>query len=234
MPAAAAEPSAAGFGRNDLQDRRPQAECPEVAQAAALAGGRVRQQPHDGLGQRGLRQSGHRTRSTPSAAMPPAGSSGRAGSGRMCRSLAAAPAVGWAAADELNAVAGCGAGREPATCVGESPSWLRHRILIPTCEGSSPSSPAKFFVLKPPALPCAAAARHSREAPTRAVQHRAVHRQRQSGAGAGDRHPPGRRARQGRGRPLLRRRGRRSRSSRTSAPATSSWCSRPARRPTRT
>ena len=28
--------------------------------------------------------------------------------------------------------------------VGESPSWLRHRILIPACEGSSPSSPAKF------------------------------------------------------------------------------------------
>src|ERR1700754_2965899 len=27
--------------------------------------------------------------------------------------------------------------------VGESPSWLRHRILIPTCEGSNPSSPAK-------------------------------------------------------------------------------------------
>ena len=29
--------------------------------------------------------------------------------------------------------------------VGESPSWLRHRILIPACEGSSPSSPATFF-----------------------------------------------------------------------------------------
>ena len=27
--------------------------------------------------------------------------------------------------------------------LGESPSWLRHRILIPTCEGSNPSSPAK-------------------------------------------------------------------------------------------
>ncbi len=26
---------------------------------------------------------------------------------------------------------------------GESPSWLRHRILIPTYEGSNPSSPAK-------------------------------------------------------------------------------------------
>ena len=25
---------------------------------------------------------------------------------------------------------------------GESPSWLRHRILIPACEGSNPSSPA--------------------------------------------------------------------------------------------
>jgi len=26
--------------------------------------------------------------------------------------------------------------------VGESPSWLRHWILIPACEGSNPSSPA--------------------------------------------------------------------------------------------
>ena len=31
--------------------------------------------------------------------------------------------------------------------VGDSPSWLRHRILIPTCVGSNPTSPAKsrFF-----------------------------------------------------------------------------------------
>jgi hypothetical protein len=29
--------------------------------------------------------------------------------------------------------------------LGESPSWLRHRILIPAYEGSNPSSPAKFF-----------------------------------------------------------------------------------------
>ncbi|CDW92714.1 hypothetical protein THICB2_230138 [Thiomonas sp. CB2] len=28
---------------------------------------------------------------------------------------------------------------------GESPSWLRHRILIPAFEGSSPSSPATIF-----------------------------------------------------------------------------------------
>ncbi len=28
------------------------------------------------------------------------------------------------------------------SCVGESPSWLRHWILIPACEGSNPSSPA--------------------------------------------------------------------------------------------
>ncbi|SOY50081.1 hypothetical protein CBM2587_A20212 [Cupriavidus taiwanensis] len=27
-------------------------------------------------------------------------------------------------------------------CVGESPSWSRHRILIPAFEGSNPSSPA--------------------------------------------------------------------------------------------
>jgi hypothetical protein len=30
------------------------------------------------------------------------------------------------------------------TRVGESPSWLRHWILIPACEGSNPSSPAKY------------------------------------------------------------------------------------------
>ena len=34
------------------------------------------------------------------------------------------------------------------TRVGASPSWLRHRILIPACAGSSPSAPAKFFVLE--------------------------------------------------------------------------------------
>ena len=28
---------------------------------------------------------------------------------------------------------------------GESPSWLRHRILIPAFEGSNPSSPAIFL-----------------------------------------------------------------------------------------
>jgi hypothetical protein len=33
------------------------------------------------------------------------------------------------------------------TRVGESPSWLRHWILIPACEGSSPSSPAKMLRL---------------------------------------------------------------------------------------
>src|SRR5712691_10944765 len=27
--------------------------------------------------------------------------------------------------------------------LGESPSWLRQRILIPPCEGSNPSSPAR-------------------------------------------------------------------------------------------
>ena len=27
--------------------------------------------------------------------------------------------------------------------VGDSPSWLRHRILIPTCVGSNPTSPAR-------------------------------------------------------------------------------------------
>jgi hypothetical protein len=29
---------------------------------------------------------------------------------------------------------------------GESPSWLRHRILIPAFEGSNPSSPAKIHM----------------------------------------------------------------------------------------
>src|SRR5574343_730310 len=36
------------------------------------------------------------------------------------------------------------------SCVGESPSWSRHRILIPTCEGSSPSSPAKHLQFTSP------------------------------------------------------------------------------------
>ena len=46
----------------------------------------------------------------------------------------------------------CGSGAKKASvlqccfigvdAIGESPSWLRHRILIPACEGSSPSSPA--------------------------------------------------------------------------------------------
>ena len=31
--------------------------------------------------------------------------------------------------------------------LGESPSWSRHRILIPACEGSSPSSPARIFLI---------------------------------------------------------------------------------------
>jgi hypothetical protein len=30
--------------------------------------------------------------------------------------------------------------------VGVSPSWLRHRILIPAFKGSSPFSPASFFI----------------------------------------------------------------------------------------
>ena len=32
-----------------------------------------------------------------------------------------------------------------AISLGESPSWLRHWILIPACEGSNPSSPAKIY-----------------------------------------------------------------------------------------
>jgi hypothetical protein len=32
--------------------------------------------------------------------------------------------------------------RQTAGCVGESPSWLRHRILIPAFQGSNPCSPA--------------------------------------------------------------------------------------------
>ena len=30
------------------------------------------------------------------------------------------------------------------SCVGVSPSWLRHRILIPAFAGSTPSTPAKI------------------------------------------------------------------------------------------
>src|SRR3990167_2599640 len=36
------------------------------------------------------------------------------------------------------------------SCVGESPSWLRHWILIPACEGSNPSSPAKSVIRNKP------------------------------------------------------------------------------------
>ena len=43
----------------------------------------------------------------------------------------------------ISVPAGFEGSAQAAACVGESPSWLRHRILIPTCEGSSPSSPAK-------------------------------------------------------------------------------------------
>jgi hypothetical protein len=32
--------------------------------------------------------------------------------------------------------------RQTTGCVGESPSWLRHRILIPAYQGSNPCSPA--------------------------------------------------------------------------------------------
>ncbi len=45
-------------------------------------------------------------------------------------------------------------GRPIFLSVGGSPSWLRHRILIPTCIGSNPIPPAKFngvhsLVVKP-------------------------------------------------------------------------------------
>jgi hypothetical protein len=37
------------------------------------------------------------------------------------------------------------ADQQQKTCVGVSPSWLRHRILIPAFAGSNPSTPAKFI-----------------------------------------------------------------------------------------
>jgi hypothetical protein len=106
----------------------------------------------------------------------------------------------------------CGLGRltgfkgtaQAGSCVGESPSWSRHRILIPTCEGSSPSSPAKHL---PHHRSIHIRGSMPERRTQRAVQHRAVHRQRQPGAGAGNRHPPGRRTGQGHGGPVLRRRG---------------------------
>ena len=43
----------------------------------------------------------------------------------------------------IHRLSGCILQTRPSTRVGESPSWLRHWILIPACEGSNPSSPAK-------------------------------------------------------------------------------------------
>ena len=46
------------------------------------------------------------------------------------------------------------AGHDSQASAGESPSWSRHRILIPAFEGSNPSSPAIRFSCKPGGLSC--------------------------------------------------------------------------------
>ena len=130
-----------GFGRNDLQAAAERL-CPEVERAAAAGcTSRFGNSRMTGSGSAVFARAGHG--SAPSAAMPsdwPAG-----WSGRMCRSLRRHPLAAWAAGAKFEAKAGSvsGARHEPRSGVGESPSWLRHRILIPTCEGSNPSSPAK-------------------------------------------------------------------------------------------
>src|SRR5688572_19499596 len=102
--------------------------------SSRLVAATVRQQPDDGVGQCSVRES---RRGGPTRVDMVAGRN----SGGLGRSNVPQP---------HRAPIGClgGLRRFPvaaraATCVGESPSWLRHRILIPTCEGSSPSSPAK-------------------------------------------------------------------------------------------
>src|SRR5690554_7477582 len=47
----------------------------------------------------------------------------------------------------------CTAGSISGTIFGESPSRLRHRILIPAFEGSNPSSPARRRTGRPRACP---------------------------------------------------------------------------------
>ena len=53
---------------------------------------------------------------------------------------------------------------------GESPSWLRHRILIPAFEGSNPSSPATFVVKGLNSSEADGVARQAREASADGVQ----------------------------------------------------------------
>ena len=126
-----------------------------------------------------------------------AGWAGCAAAGRSTRLL------GWAGLKRVSRVAA----QSRRSCVGESPSWSRHRILIPTCEGSSPSSPAKSASLRP-VPPMRAEPQPARK---RTVLFNTV-------LFTGNANPalaqeiadaPGRRAGQGQGRPLLRRRGRR-------------------------
>ena len=106
-----------------------------VAGAGRASDG-VRQQPDDRLGKRGLRPGGRR----PGALGSDAERLAQGWSSRMCRSPGAPSARELGPAGSVKFE---GAQRELRTGVGESPSWLRHRILIPTCEGSNPSSPAK-------------------------------------------------------------------------------------------
>ncbi len=60
--------------------------------------------------------------------------------------------------------------------VGGSPSWLRHRILIPTCIGSNPIPPAKFdgvhsLVVKPRVVIPLSWVRFSLDTPIKPLKH---------------------------------------------------------------
>ena len=125
-----------GFGKNDLQPAR-RGPVPRGGASCPLARGTLRQQPDDGLGQRGVLEG--RCRRATRGDMPGARMNFRRAGWGDC--AAAWPSTRW-----WGGPAETGVQRwrwQAASCVGESPSWLRHRILIPTCEGSSPSSPAK-------------------------------------------------------------------------------------------
>jgi 4-diphosphocytidyl-2-C-methyl-D-erythritol kinase len=81
-----------GFGRNDLQSAA-EAECAQVREAAALLHGQFGNSRMTGSGSAVFAMAG--TGAEPSSEMPINLGSGC--TGRMCRSLAAHPLVGWAA-----------------------------------------------------------------------------------------------------------------------------------------
>ena len=116
-----------GFGRNDLQPAA-QRLCPSVTEALEWLGSRGLAGRMTGSGSAVFAQMSQ------DKALQAAGRRGNAEIWRLILWWDGHPATihRWAAENQ------------PPTCVGESPSWLRHWILIPACEGSSPSSPAKF------------------------------------------------------------------------------------------